>query len=114
MGSRITNFRANRMYLILKFRLLNMRERQPKGNGNEADRQRFRKWRKNRKKKRLLKSSKRKNSHKKKRKKHNLKPKKSTKNQNRNLKRNGNETKRVVKTIAMNTRILLKKRKRRK
>merc|ERR1712008_89556 len=52
-SSRITNFRANRMYLILKFRLLNMRERQPKGgNRNEADRQRFRKWRKNQKGKR--------------------------------------------------------------
>merc|ERR1719350_2641945 len=45
------------MYLILKFRLLNMRERQLKGNGNEADRQRFRKWRKNRKKKRKKKMS---------------------------------------------------------
>merc|ERR1719273_854156 len=56
-SSRITNFRVNRMYLILKFRLLNMRERQLKGNGNEADRQRFRKWRKNRKKKRKKKIS---------------------------------------------------------
>merc|ERR1712166_1698835 len=46
------------MYLILKFRLLNMHERQRKVANGEADRQKFQKWRKNLKKKRKKKKKK--------------------------------------------------------